>query len=89
MNDTDTVPTMADLLGANIPPKSIRPWLIDRDLGVLLHDDGSGYGIPLSRLTEPAGLVWWLRHIADKSWGTDEVLGALVRAYIVLNPGWR
>lgn len=67
-------------LRASIKARTKRwgPWRYDGSKPASLH--AGEYWFELSRINSHAKLGDWVRHIAEKVWGTPEVIGQLVMA---------
>lgn len=54
-------------------------WEIDTDRAVISHPDFR-YDIPLDQTLSGAAVANWAFQIAGKTWGTEEIVGGLVKA---------
>jgi hypothetical protein len=64
------------------------PWRLTPEGRYLLYlvnpDLGYEYDIDLLKCKTSEEALWWMRHISEKNWATDEVMAGLARALCVL-----
>jgi hypothetical protein len=83
-NDEEAVRETFAEADRKINRKKWGPWqVVDTSHGyrfLVYQLPGGEYSVPLCELKTDKGLLEWLRHLEDKTWGTAEVLGWLIKA---------
>ena len=72
------------MLGTQVDQDGNIEWGPD---GLTLFHDGGPYGIDLNRFSDVDDLLFWLDHLAGKTWWTPRKHVSLTVAYNDLNPG--